>query len=176
MPDTFLQAVERRLKPKVFDYSKHERAFGYPVIPVDQYHDTIGYNLADYAKQNPNVAGMAMGAGLNDSEELAPRTIVVNPDNPYMKDPKKRDALLMIEAARHMMEEEKYDPAFPITPEMKKWREETFTNNEGYRNNDKAFKQSLVSRILVGDAGTEVASTEALADAERFRKALLARK
>jgi len=122
-----------------------QTAYGYPVVSAMQ------SGMSDYLKANPHVAGMAIGGGLNGTPESEPRSIVVNPHNPMMFLPENRDGLLQIEAARHKMAETSYSPNFQITPQMQAYRESTFKDSDPYLKNDPAFKQSLVSRSMVGD-------------------------
>ena len=119
----------------------NEMAYGYPV------KDAKELGLDSYFKANPQVAGMAWGGGENGTDPKSERVIVANPYNEYMSDAKKRSGLLKIEAARHLMGERKYDPAFDIHPEQQEWRK---TLGQ-YATNDTALKQSIISRILSGD-------------------------
>ena len=116
-------------------------AYGYPV------KDAKELGLESYFKDNPNVAGMAWGGGENGSDPKSPRVLVPNPFNKYMSDPVKRDGLLKIEAARHLMTEKGYNPTFDIPKEQQSWRK----GLGEYATNDLAFKQSIISRILSGD-------------------------
>jgi len=116
-------------------------SYGYPVISAKD------AGLDSYFKKNPNVAGMAWGAGENGSNINDPRSLVVNEYNQYMKDQQKKDGLLKLEAARHVMSEMQYVPDFKITKEQRDWQKTL----GAYQNNDNAFKQSLISRILVGE-------------------------
>lgn len=174
MADSFQKEVERRMTKKPMDYTPHERRFGYPVIPADKYEDTTGWNLQEFMQKNKHVAGMAMGAGSNDTEDFAPRSIVVNPYNEHMKDPQKREGLLLIEAARHMMDEEGYRPNFKITPEMQQWRKKTFAPDEPYAYDDNAFRQTLVSRVIANDIGPNFVPADIRAAADAFKKRLIA--
>ena len=73
-----------------------------------------------------------------------------NPFNEDMQDPAKREALYVLEAARHKMSEVPVSN-FPITPKLQKWRELTFKKGEPYFDDDKLFRETVVSRALVGD-------------------------
>ena len=102
-------------------------------------------------KTRPDVAGMAVGQGAN-GDMRKDRVIVVNPFNEWMKDKQKRQALIKVEAARHLMDIEDYNPDFEITPEMQIWRNRMFTKGvDPYATDDKAFKQTVISRLMVGD-------------------------
>jgi hypothetical protein len=120
---------------------ENDFAFGYPVKTAKQ------LGLETYFKGNPQVAGMAWGGGENGSDPKSERVIVANPYNKYMEDPGKRTGLLKIEAARHLMGEKQYDPSFDINPDQQIWRKSLGK----YADNDLAFKQSIISRILSGD-------------------------
>jgi len=116
-------------------------AYGYPIKSAQE------MGLDEYLKSHPDVAGMAWGGGENDSSPDEPRVIVVNPHNKYMSDPEKRGGLAKIEAARHKMSEVGYAPDFSISPEQQEWRKKLGP----YATDDKAFKQSIVSRLLAHD-------------------------
>jgi len=129
-----------------------ENSFGYPTIMVGQAEQQAGGpGLMNYFKQNPHVAGMAWGAGSNGSDPSVPRSVVVNPFNKNMIFPEKRRGLQMIEAVRHKMDETNYQPNFPVSPEMQAYREATYGANEPYRTDDTAFRNSMISRAMVGD-------------------------
>lgn len=104
--------------------------------------------LTDYFRANTNVAGMAWGGGQNGSPKDEPRSIVVNPFNPNMANPQSRRGLLLLEEARHHMDEQGYVPKFQITPMQQEWRK----NLGAYATNDVALKQSLISRLLVNSS------------------------
>jgi len=129
-----------------------ENSFGYPTLMLGQVapQDKEG-GLVDYMKANSHVAGMAWGAGMNGSYPNSPRSILVNPFNKNMIFPERRRGLQMIEAVRHKMDETNYQPNFPISPEMQAYRESAYSANEPYRTDDTAFKQSMISRAVVGD-------------------------
>ena len=112
--------------------------------------DELG--LTDYFRANTNVAGMAWGGGMNNSPKDEPRVVVANPFNPYMADPKAYQGLLKLEAARHIMDEQGYSPQFAITPMQQAWRKKEFGKDAAskpYAEDDLAFKQSIVSRLIV---------------------------
>ena len=113
-----------------------EFADGYPIETPRQ------AGVGDYLAKNPHVAGMAMGGGENGTSQSDPRTIVVNHNNPMMYLPENRRGLQRIEAIRHKMGETHYNPSFQITPEKP---------TDPYSHDDLAFKQSIVSRAMVGD-------------------------
>ncbi len=83
-----------------------ETAHGYPVVTPRQ----AGTGVVEYLKDNPHVAGMAMGAGENG-----------------------------------------YVPQFEISPEMQRYRESAYKESDAYLRNDPMFKESMVSRQIVGD-------------------------
>ena len=130
---------------------------GYPVIAP------FPAQMEYFKKDGRNVAGMALGGAYNTPEMGGPEKpgggymkASIMP-NPYMfkNNPQAYNALVKIEAARHLMDETKYTPKFKITPEMQKWREEQFSKigpaGEAYLNNDLAFKQTIISRVIGGD-------------------------
>jgi hypothetical protein len=135
-------------------------SFGYPV-------EEPSGEVLEYLKQNPNVAGMAWGGGENGTDPKSPRSIIVNPFNKFMADPTKREGLIAVEAARHKMSETGYNPTFQITPEQQKWRK----GLGAYATDDKAFRQSIISRLMVGD-GVPGATAEQKAEAEKMWKTL----
>jgi len=115
--------------------------FGYPVKTAKE------LGLEEFFKTRPEVAGMAWGGGENDSELTSPRSLVSNPYNQTQSNPLQKAGLFMIEAARHKMGAEKYQPTFPLSGEQQTWRK----GLGEYATDDKAFKQSILSRLLVGD-------------------------
>lgn len=116
-------------------------AFGYPVASAKQ------AGVEKYFQDNPNVAGMAWGGGMNGSPKDEPRVIIPNPYNPNMADPVKAQGLLKLEAARHVMDERGYVPKFKVTKEQQEWRKTLGP----YADDDVAFKQSIISRLIVND-------------------------
>jgi hypothetical protein len=135
--------------------------------------DAVDTGWDSYFKKNPHVAGAAAGAGLN-GDDSPERYIVVNPYSPPMKDPAKREALYKIEAARHLMAENKEPIDFAITPEMQSWREKKFGPKDGYLKDDDMFKETIVSRALVGD-DVPLLSDEANKYVSKFQALLKAR-
>jgi site-specific DNA-cytosine methylase len=129
--------------PEAPEQPKQETAYGYPVKTSKE----AGPWAEKYFKENPLVAGMAWGGGQNGSDPNEPRSIVVNPDNLHMSDEQKKKGLYKIEAIRHKFHENDYEPTIEITPEQQKWRQTLGS----YANDDKALRQSIVSRIAVGD-------------------------
>lgn len=147
-PDSgFMGAVEKKLNPKPAPEPK--AVYGYKVVSAEE------AGLTDWFKQNKHVAGMAMGGGLNGTPKDAPRTVVANPFNKGMKDAGNRAALYTLEAARHVMDEQKYVPQFKLTPEIQKWRSAKFPKDSPYRTDDRAFRETVLSRMLVGDDAPE---------------------
>jgi hypothetical protein len=144
---------------------KSESRFGYAV------KDATASGYEDYFRSRPDVAGMAVGMGAN-GDDSPERYIVTNPYTPHNIDPVKREALIRLEAARHLMTEEKFDPKFPLTPEMQQWREKNFRKGvDPYATDDRAFRETLVSRAMVGDV-TPPLPKEATAAAEYFNRKL----
>ena len=151
-------AEEARRQAKIPD-----SRYGYPIRSAKD------EGVDDYLKNNPHVAGMAWGGGENGTDLKSPRVIIANEYNQYMKDPKRREGLYKVEAARHLMSEEKYKPKFPISPEQQKWRK----NLGDYSKNDDAFKKSILSREIARDVVpgiTQIQQTEANDLDARLRK------
>ena len=42
-----------------------------------------------------------------------------------------------------------------VGPEIQKWRESTFKPGDPYRENDQAFRNTVIARILTGDSGSD---------------------
>lgn len=135
---------------------------GYPIETPRQ------AGVSEYMAKNPHVSGMAMGGGENGSPPSDPRTIVVNHNNPMMYLPENRRGLQRIEAIRHKMGETGYSPQFQITPEIQAFREMAFKETDPYLRNDQAFKQSMVSRSMVGDLPFPMPTVQA--DGQRFNQ------
>jgi hypothetical protein len=156
MADNFQQAVERRLKP-----APAETAYGFPVL------QDIPAELDKYFRANRHVAGMVWGRGANESPSDEPYSIAINPYSSLMKDPAKRDGVLLIEAARIHMRDDPV-PAFEITPAMQAWREKTFKKNEPYYTDDKAFRETLVSRVIANDLDPDLVTPEVQQAADKY--------
>lgn len=114
----------------------------YPVIKASE----TGIS-DDWFKQNPNVAGMAWGGGLNGSPKDAPRSIVINPYTTNLQNEQSKQALIRNEAIRHQMDETGFKAKFGITPEQQKWAQSLGE----YKNNPEMLKQTIVSRMATGD-------------------------
>lgn len=126
--------------------------------------DELG--LGEYFKANPNLPGMAWGGGMNNTAQNEPRVVVANPFNPDMSDPVKRQGLLKLEAARHLMDEQDYAPQFKLTPEQQQWRKSL----GAYATDDKAFKQSIISRLIVNDTVPGATDEQRKASQDILRK------
>jgi hypothetical protein len=154
MPDPilpFLQGFNPGRLP-----AKSNTRYGYTV------EDSITAGWDDWMKKNPNVTGMAVGGPSKlNGDERPDRAIVVNPYSEHMVDPVKREALIKLEAARHLMDEQEYRPDFPITPSMQAWRKANFVvGKDPYATDDQAFRETMISRHLVGDLPDHVVSPE----------------
>ena len=132
-------------------------AYGFPIRSAKE------LGLEDYFRKNKNVSGMAWGGGLNGSGQDEERSVVINPFAPAMMSSLNREALLKVEAARHLMRDNPI-PAFPISPEQQAWREKSFTSDMPYRTDDNAFRETLISRHLVGDEGPSSPESQKIAD------------
>jgi len=122
--------------------------YGLPVYSAKE------QNLDKWFKENKRTAGMVWGGGANDSPLGLPIGIVVNPYNESMMDKTKRESLYKNEAARVLMKESPV-PDYKISPELQKWREKTFKGNEAYLTNDKAFRETVIARVISGDLGSD---------------------
>lgn len=98
-----------------------------------------------YFRNNPNVAGMAVGKGMNGYD--GERRVLINPYNPYMQDPVKQKGLQQLESYRHYADSIGYTPKFSLTPEQR----QVARSLGVYANDSNAFKNSLISRYYVGD-------------------------
>lgn len=139
----FLQRVNKALNPKPED--EPTEVYGYPV------KSAADLGVDEYFKKNPHVAGMAWGGGMNGTAKDEPRTVVANPYSPHLKDPMARKALYILEASRHVMDETGYKPSFKITPGMQEWRKKMFGADSPYSQDDDAFRETVISRHIVGD-------------------------
>jgi hypothetical protein len=145
---------------------------GYPVISAK------AMGLEDYFnKDGRNVAGMAWGGSKNPPGQGGGEPSVIVPNQNYFKNnPEAYNALVKLEAARHWMDENNYNPKFKITPEMQEWRKKTFENigpaGEAYRTNDNAFRQTIISRVIGGDSNVPNIPDEALKEIKLVQQRL----
>jgi len=141
------------------DYARPMKAGDkYPVVQPDP-------DTNKWFKANPNVSGMAMGAGLNDTSPNDPRTVMVNPYSGLSEEGKK--GLILNERLRHYMAESDYEPEFEPTPAQIKF----FEGEEyGKPENRKYLKQTLVARILTGDESAGDVTPEQVSAAEKLMK------
>ena len=153
MPNLLSQAYQKPREtynqPRLTSYA------GYPVFSAQD------LGLMDYFKNEGSVSGgMVWGGnkmpkGVQGSGSGMPVGIVPNPYL-FKNNPTGYNGLVKLEASRIWMSENNYDPEFKITPEMQKWREDQFKGVEAgkyYLNDDRLFKETLVSRVLAGDEG-----------------------
>lgn len=131
---------------------------GYPVVSAKSLGLESYFNA-----DGKNVAGMAWGGRTNPPGQGGPQQVggayespsIVPNQNYFKDDPRAYNALVKLEASRHWMGENNYSPKFKITPEMQKWREEQFSKTgpagKAYLNDDLAFKQTIISRVIGGD-------------------------
>lgn len=157
--EAFLQGFNPGRTP-----SAPKTRFGYTV------EDSMTAGWDDWFKKNPYVSGMAVG-GPNklNGDERPDRTIVVNPYAEPMMEESKREALIRLEAARHLMDEEGYKPAFQITPQLQAWRQKAFIKGrDPYATDDKAFRETVISRALVGDLDPTLLTPEIAQEAKMW--------
>lgn len=131
----------------------------YPVVNAED------EGLSDYFMNHKDVAGMAIGGGANGID--GPRRIVMNPYSDVLKTDLQKEGLVRIEAVRHAMDENNYKPSFELSEHQKNLQKTVFKDMP-YGSNDEAFKQSIISRILVGDADDLQPTPEQEAEAARF--------
>lgn len=131
----------------------------YPVVNAED------EELSEYFMNHKDVAGMAIGGGANGID--GPRRIVMNPYSDVLKTDLQKEGLIMIEAVRHVMDENNYKPSFELSEHQKDLQKTVFKDLP-YGSNDEAFKQSIISRILVGDADDLQPTPEQEAEAARF--------
>jgi hypothetical protein len=92
-----------------------------------------------YFKQHPEVAGMAIGAGLNGVD--GPRRVIINP---YSKNINK-DAVLLNERSRHYMEESNFKLPKVTDEQMKKYE------GTPYQNDTLNVGRTEAARFISGD-------------------------
>lgn len=145
---------------KRFLNNKRQR---YPIVSAEN------EGLLEYFKQHPNVAGMAIGEGLNGIE--GQRRIVHNPYSTAIPDPNdaRWEALDRVESIRHYMDETNYAPTFKFSPEQIRYRQ-TELKGMPYETNDRAWRQSIISRIAVGDTAGLNITPEQQAEYNNFIK------
>lgn len=131
----------------------------YPVVNAED------EGLSEYFMNHKDVAGMAIGAGANGID--GPRRIVMNPYSDVLKTDLQKEGLVRIEAVRHAMDENNYKPSFKLSEHQKNLQKTVFKDSP-YGSNDEAFKQSIISRILVGDADDLQPTPEQETEAARF--------
>jgi len=133
------------------DYSKlpkQESRYGIPIKSAKE----VG--LDNWFKENTNTAGMVWGKGNNGSSPDEPLSIVVNPYNEYMKNEKNKGRLIKKEAIKVAMGNNPI-PNKKISPQLQAWREKTFNKKDAYFQDDDAFRETVVARILTGDTGPD---------------------
>jgi hypothetical protein len=139
---------------------------GYPVIPASKIDSK--YKVPEwFANEGKGVAGMAWGGQKNipDQGKGEAPSVVVNPSY-FKNNTNAYNGLVMLEGSRLWMNENSYSPKFKITPEMKAWREQFNPKKMGesgraYYTDDNAFKQTIISRAIVGDGNLPPLTPEA---------------
>jgi len=146
---------------------------GYPVVSAKN------LGLEDYYnKEGKEVAGMAWGGAKNPPGQGQGETSSIVPNQNYFKnDPRGYNALVVLEASRHWMDENDYNPKFKITPEMQKWREKNFKDageaGMAYLNDDNALRQTIISRVIGGDKNIPTLTGEARNEARIVESKLM---
>lgn len=145
---------------------------GYPVVSAKK------MGLEDYYnKDGKEVAGMAWGGMKNPPGQGRGEAPLIIPNQNYFKnDPTGYNALVKLEASRHWMNENDYNPKFKITPEIQKWREKNFkdTGEAGmaYLNDDNALRQTIISRVIGGEGNIPTLTSEARNEAKIVERKL----
>ncbi len=162
-PTNFQQAVEQRLTQPTAPQTR----YGYAVeLP----HMKKMYDA--FFKGRPDVAGMVVGGGHNDSDPNEPISIISNPYNKYMGDEEKREGLYKIEAARALMTDNPV-AEYPISENLQRLRKQHFkAGRDPYATDDLAFRESLISRVLSNDIPAKLVTPEMRAEADRYEKLL----
>ena len=107
---------------------------GYPLV------DSDSEGLTDWFKNNPNVAGMAIGSGLNGIG--GKRRIVLNPN---LKDPNTRNSVYMNESYRHF-----FDANNISLPAVTDVQREAYKGTS-YEGLDRRIQETEAARYLSGD-------------------------
>jgi hypothetical protein len=162
-PSSFEQAVEKRMTQPAAPQTR----YGYPIeLP----HMKKMYDA--FFKTRPDVAGMVVGGGHNDSDPNEPISIISNPYNKHMGDEKKREGLYKLEAARALMPENPV-AEYPISENLQRLRKQYFkAGRDPYATDDQAFRESLISRVLSSDIPEKLITPEMRAEADRYEKLL----
>jgi len=146
---------------------------GYPVVSAKK------MGLEDYYnKDGKEVAGMAWGGTKNPPGQGRGEAPLIVPNQNYFKnDPVGYNALVKLEASRHWMNENNYNPKFEITPEIQAWRKKNFENvgvaGQAYLNDDNALRQTIISRKIAGDRNIPNLSGGALSEVKAVNEKLL---
>jgi hypothetical protein len=128
---------------------------------MDLPKSVYGYDLRDpvptehtFFEKNKHVGGYVADDG----------KIVINPYSSLK--PHEKVAVARLEATRAYMNENNIVPDFDITPEQSSFFKKIDPDNYGKEGNEKYLKQSIVSRITVGDptAGNFTPEQKAFAD------------
>lgn len=172
MPKLPLLSSAYKDKSKTYNIPLLQSYAGYPVVSAK----SLG--LEDYfAKEGKGVGGMAWGGKTNVEGQGggSPSSIVPNPYY-YKNNPSGQNALVVLEASRHWMDENDYKPSFKITEEMQKWRAKNFNNagpaGESYRTNDDAFRKTIISRFVGGDSNVPPITSELKKDVVNVQQKL----
>lgn len=106
----------------------------------------------EYFLNNPNVAGMAIGAGLNGVS--GKRRVIVNPYNELMKDPIQRKGLLTNERLRHYMDETNFRLPNITQEQLNKYKETP------YENDTLNIGRTEAARYLVNDKSNSLTNEQ----------------
>jgi hypothetical protein len=173
MPKLPLLSSAYKDKSKTYNIPLLQSYAGYPVVSAKK------MGLEDYYnKDGKYVAGMAWGGAKNPPGQGKGEAPSIIPNQNYFKgDPRGYNALVKLEASRHWMSENDYNPKFKITPEIQKWREKNFKDagqaGMAYLNDDNALRQTIISRVIAGDENIPTLTGEALSEVKTVEKKLL---
>lgn len=106
----------------------------------------------EYFLNNPNVAGMAIGAGLNGVS--GKRRVIVNPYNEFMKDPIQRKGLLTNERLRHYMDETSFKLPNITDQQLNKYK------GTSYENDTLNIGRTEAARYLVNDRSNSLTNEQ----------------
>lgn len=132
----------KRLKLINSKYARRRFDDGGEIIDVEGYPlvDSDSEGLTDWFKNNPNIAGMAIGAGLNGIG--GERRIVLNPN---LKDSNTRNSVYMNESYRHF-----FDANNISLPAITDVQREAYKGTS-YEGLDRKIQETEAARYLSGD-------------------------
>lgn len=140
----------------------NELKLGASALPNAQGYEREPTESEDtFFKDNPHVAGMATEDDKVIINKYSDRT------------PREKEAVKRLEISRIFMKQDNIVPDFELTDKQKEFFEKAAKVQKGgllYKDNPVAAKQSLVSRIIVGDPSAQDVTPEQKAFAEKVKK------